>query len=59
MIKPGQGTPDNTRNGIARGVVVVPEFPAIPAFVLIVPIFAFVAYSPKNQNKSNYSSNND
>jgi hypothetical protein len=28
LMKPGQAAPDLTRNGVARGIVVVPEFPS-------------------------------
>ena len=28
LMKPGQAAPDVTRNGVARGIVVVPEFPS-------------------------------
>lgn len=41
LLKTGQAE-DLTRNGLVRGYVVVPEFPAIPSFVLLVPIFAFL-----------------
>jgi hypothetical protein len=38
LFKAGQ-TPDLTRNGIARGYVVVPEFPNGAAFLLIASVF--------------------
>jgi hypothetical protein len=41
LLKAGQ-TPDLTRNGIARGYVVVPEFPNGGAFLLIASIFTAI-----------------
>ncbi len=41
LLKAGQ-TPDLTRNGIARGYVVVPEFPNGVALLLIASVFATV-----------------
>ena len=41
LLKAGQ-TPDLTRNGIARGYVVVPEFPNGVAILLIASVFAAV-----------------
>jgi len=41
LLKAGQ-TPDLTRNGIARGYVVVPEFPNGAALLLIASVFATV-----------------
>ena len=41
LVKPGQ-TPDFTRNGIARGYVVVPEFPTINGTLLFIGV-VFVA----------------
>jgi hypothetical protein len=41
LLKAGQ-TPDLTRNGIARGYVVVPEFPDGVAILLIASVFAAV-----------------
>lgn len=41
LIKPGQTT-DLTRNGIARGVVVVPEFAAFSTLLLIGSLFAII-----------------
>src|SRR5919202_193121 len=38
LLKAGQ-TPDLTRNGIARGYIVVPEFPNGAAFLLIASVF--------------------
>src|SRR5919108_714444 len=37
LVKPGQ-TPDFTRNGIARGYVVVPEFPTINGTLLFIGV---------------------
>jgi hypothetical protein len=41
LLKAGQ-TPDLTRNGIARGYVVVPEFPSGAALLLIASVFMAV-----------------
>ena len=41
LLKPGQ-TPDLTRNGLARGYVVVPEFPDGVAISLMASVFAAV-----------------
>jgi len=41
LIKPGQTT-DLTRNGIARGAVVVPEFAAFSTLLLIGSLFAII-----------------
>src|SRR6476620_8158443 len=41
LLKIGQAE-DLTRNGLVRGYVVVPEFPSVHSFVLLVPIFAFL-----------------
>ena len=44
LLKAGQ-TADLTRNGIARGYVVVPEFPAVGVMLLIGSIFiAIIAF---------------
>ena len=41
LVKSGQ-TPDLTRNGVARGYVVVPEFPSGAALLLIASVFMAV-----------------
>jgi thiamine biosynthesis protein ThiC len=48
LLKAGQ-TPDLTRNGIARGYVVVPEFPSSTAIAsfMIVGLFAVVIVNSK------------
>src|SRR6187200_3109807 len=38
LLKAGQ-TPDLTRNGVARGYVVVPEFPTYAIFLIIGSVF--------------------
>ena len=44
LVKSGQ-TPDLTRNGIARGYVVVPEFPIISMLLLMGSIFIAIIFS--------------
>ena len=47
LLKAGQ-TPDLTRNGIARGYVVVPEFPAVSILLLMGSIFIAIIVLQKS-----------
>jgi hypothetical protein len=41
-MRPGQAVPDVTRNGVARGIVVVPEFHSLSLLVVMVGSLAAV-----------------
>lgn len=42
LMRPGQAVPDVTRNGVARGIVVVPEFHSLSLLVVMVGSLAAV-----------------